>query len=371
MNNQNPDPTRAVHVCPDRLVDVACLVTFACGLLFTSSVSSQPSFSDNFDSYSSVSQFVAAGWKLSALNPALVTTTFIDYQGGKALRIQANPVPGAAPAVGLWYRTNQYTDFCVALDIASWPGTDKNQANVLFGRLTDATTGGIPDSLNPANAQGMICNYDASQYGENPTDRRQGQFQINVVDAGFRTRTLAVAEITFEPGRPYRMLFKCQGSRYTAQAYDLYDLTRPLVTLEAEDTSFDRGACGFLGFSRQGNVGTVDFAVDNFYCGPSDPNPAAAPALAHPIPGTPQVVSRTPTLRFTNFHPPSQGISFTVTAFPATEIDSRTVKLYLNGIDVSAYLQASPAAGTTLNFTTAPGLLQSNTVYSARIEVQA
>ncbi|HOK76346.1 MAG TPA: hypothetical protein PLW35_01325, partial [Verrucomicrobiota bacterium] len=209
-------------------------------------------FSDNFDSYSSVADFTAAGWKLSALNAALVTTTFPSIEGGKALRIQANPVPGAAPAVGMWYRMQEYTDFYVALDIASWPGTDKNQAVVLFGRLTDANTGDIPANLNPASAQGVICNYDTSQYGENPTDRRQGQFQINVVNAGFATRTIAVAEITFEPGRPYRLVFKCEGYHYTAQAYDLHDLTRPLVTLESEDSSFDRGACGFLGFSRQG-----------------------------------------------------------------------------------------------------------------------
>lgn len=371
MTPINTTHTRQVGIPCSLRAKLRPIALFAAASVFCSATThSQQVFSDNFDSYSSVADLTAAGWKLSALNAALVTTTFPAFEGGKALRIQANPVPGTAPAVGMWYRMQEYTDFYVALDIASWPGTEKNQAVVLFGRLTDANTGDIPANLNPATAQGMICNYDTSQYGENPTDRRQGQFQINVVNAGFATRTIAVAEITFEPGRPYRLVFKCEGGYYTAQAYDLHDLTRPLVTLEAEDGTFDRGACGFLGFSRQGNVGTVDFSVDNYYCGPSDPNPATPPALAHPIPKTPQVVVRNPERRFTNFHPAAQGISFTATAFPANEIDGRATKLYLNGADVSAFLQPTPAVGTNVTFTTAPGLLKPNTVYSARIEVQ-
>ena len=46
---------------------------------------------DNFDSYSSTAQLTAAGWILSSLNPALVTTTFPAVGAGKGLRIQANP----------------------------------------------------------------------------------------------------------------------------------------------------------------------------------------------------------------------------------------------------------------------------------------
>src|SRR5438874_10022417 len=55
--------------------------------------------SDNFDAYSSSGQLSAAGWIHSALDPSLVTTTFPRTESGKGLRIQANPVPGQAPAV--------------------------------------------------------------------------------------------------------------------------------------------------------------------------------------------------------------------------------------------------------------------------------
>src|SRR5215472_15802447 len=57
-----------------------------------------PAQSDNFDSYSSAAQLSAAGWILSSLNPALVSTTFPAVGSGNGLRVQANPVPGQAPA---------------------------------------------------------------------------------------------------------------------------------------------------------------------------------------------------------------------------------------------------------------------------------
>ncbi|HEV8542345.1 MAG TPA: hypothetical protein VGR78_08135 [Verrucomicrobiae bacterium] len=325
--------------------------------------------SDNFDSYSNTSQFTAAGWKLSALSPALVTTTFPAIGNGKGLRIQANPVPGSAPAVGLWYRTNIYSDFYVAMDIVDWPGTDKNQAVVLFGRLTDSS-GNLPPNLNPADAQGIICNYDASQYGENSGDRRQGQFQINTVSPGFVTVTLAVAEITFVPGRSYRIILQGQGSTFKAQAYDLYDLTEPLVTLTADDSAYASGACGFLGFSRQGNTGTVDATLDSYYAGVTDPNAAPPPALSHPIPETPQVVTRTPTNRFTNLHPAPSGINFTASTFSTNAINASATKLYLNDVDVSSSLAPFPSNGPSLTFSTAAGTLAPNTLYSARIELQ-
>lgn len=327
--------------------------------------------SDDFDSYSNTSQFAAAGWILSSLNPALVTTTFPAAGSGKAVRIQANPVPNTAPAVGMWYRTNEYTDFYMAMDIVNWGGTTKNQAAVMFARMTDAASGGIVvPNQNPATAQGVICNYDTSQYGENPTDRRQGQFQINIVGAGFDTLTIAVAEITFEPGRSYRMVFKGHGYHYIAQAYDHQDLTTPLVTIEGDDPLMyhSTGACGFLVFSRQGTSGTADITFDNYYVGTNDPNPAPAPALAHPVPGTPSVVTRVPAARYSNFVNPSVPVTFTANTFSANEINAAATKMWLNGVDVSSQLVLS-SNGTNISGSLPASVLKSNTVYAAQIVV--
>jgi hypothetical protein len=327
--------------------------------------------SDNFDSYSSTAQLSAAGWILSSLNPALVTTTFPAVGAGKGLRIQALPYPAAsAPAVGMWYRTNDYTDFYLSVDIANWPGTDKNQAMVLFGRMTESSTGQVDPNQNPASAQGMICNYDPAQHGENSGDRRNGELQINSVSAGFATVTIAVSEITFVPGRSYRIVFKCVGQHYTAQAYDWNDLTTPLVTIENDDplTSATHGACGILSFSRQGTDGTVDATYDNYYAGTTDPNLAVPPALSHPIPGTPAVNTRVPAQRWQNFLNPASTISFTANTWSTNIINASATKLSLNGVDVSSQLTLS-ANGTNISGSLASGALTSNQLYSAQIVV--
>ncbi|HZR15823.1 MAG TPA: hypothetical protein VFE51_00730 [Verrucomicrobiae bacterium] len=326
--------------------------------------------SDNFDSYSSTSDLQKAGWILSSLNPALVNTTLPPDASGKGLRIQANPVPGQAPAVGMWYRTNEYDDFYVAVDIASWPGTDKNQAAVMFARMTDASTGTVVPDQNPGAAQGVICNYDTSQYGENPGDRRQGQFQINLVNPGFNATTLADAEITLVPGRPYRLVFRGVGFHYTGMVYDWNDLTAPLVTIEADDStlSFSSGACGILAYSRQGTSGTADITFDNYYAGTNDPNPAAAPILAHPVAGTPAVDTRVPTARWKNFLSPLTSLSFTANTYSTNVIKASATQVRLNGRDLSAQLNLS-ADGTNISGSLPATVLASNTLYSAEIVV--
>ena len=324
--------------------------------------------SDNFDSYSSPSGLTAAGWILSSLDPSLVTTTFPAVGTGKGLRIQANPVPGNAPAVGMWYRTNTYSDFYVAVDLANWPGTDQDQAAVMFARMTDAGSGTVVNNQNPGTAQGVICNYDASQYGENPGDRRQGQFQINLITAPFNANTLATADLTLIPGRSYRLIFKGSVWHYTGQVYDWDDLTTPLVTIEADDTtmSFPSGACGLLAYSRNGNVGTADITFDNYYAGTNDPNPAIAPILAHPIAGTPAVDSRVPASRWMNFLSTSSRITFTANTYSTNVVNAGATKFFLNGVDLSTRLTLS-ANGTNITGSFPAGTLSSNTVYSAQI----
>ncbi len=326
--------------------------------------------SDNFDSYSNPGALQSAGWVESSLDPSLVTTTFPAVGSGKGLRIQANPIPGTAPAVGMWYRTNVYGDFYVAVDIASWPGTDKNQAAVMFARMTDANTGTVVPNQDPGSAQGVICNYDTSQYGENPGDRRQGQFQINLVSAGFNATTLADAEITFVPGRSYRLVFKGVGYHYTGQVYDWNDLTTPLVTIEADDATqtYPSGACGLLAYSRQGTSGTADITFDNYYAGTTDPNPAPAPILAHPVAGTPAVDTRVPAARWKNFLSTLTVLSFTANSYSSNVIKASATKLRLNGQDVSAQLSLS-ADGTNIGASLPGSVLISNALYSAEIVV--
>lgn len=290
------------------------------------------------------------------------TYTFPANGGGHSLRVQASPIPGAAPAAAAIAQTNVYTDFYLAVDLVNWAVLD--QAVVLLGHWTLGGADGLSEGT------GMILNYDVAQDGEGPGDRRGGQFQINTIAPGFNAGTLAAAELTLEPGRSYRLIFQGHGAAYTGRVYDLNDLTTPLVTIHAEDTTYASGLSGFLSFSRNGTTGVTDVTIDNYYAGAADPSPAPAPALASPISGTPTVVTRTPAKRFANFHPATSGLQFTAQTFTAGLINASATKLYLNDADVSASLAPLPANGSTATFTTMPGTLAENTVYAGRIELQ-
>ncbi len=343
-----------------------------------------PAIIDNFDGYANSATFVANGWILLSLNPGLVATTFPAFGAGKSIRLQANPVaPTTAPAVVGWYKTNDYSNFYVQCDIASWPGTDKNQAIVLEAQAVDGTTGTVLPNQAVANGRSMICNYDCSQYGEHATDRRQGQFQMNAVRPGFSTTTIVAADITFVPGRPYRLTFSgvtndgLGSFHYKCQAFDWNDLSKPLVTMENDysdgsGSNYTHGACGIIGFQRQGSPytgQTVDFQLDNFYAGETDPNLATPPALNHPIPDTPTIDTIIPANRWSNFLAPSSVISFTAKTYSANTIDTSLTKLYLNGVDVSASL-VQAGNGTPSISGSLPGtVLKSNTLYTAELVV--
>jgi len=311
--------------------------------------------SDNFDSGT-----LDPAWQKAQFFPQ--SYTFVNSGNGKALRIQANPAPGQAPAAAAIIRTNvSYTNFFMALDLVNW--ADKDQAAVLLARWDIGS--GISDL---GGSSGMICNYDVSQYGETATSRRQGQLQINEVFPGFNTSTKAACEMTLDPGRSYRITFEGSNTIYTVKCYDLHDLTTPLVVLQADTPTYTSGYCGFLSFSRNGTAGTTDVTIDNYLAAATDPNPAAAPARAHPVAGTPIVETRVPTARWKNFHNPASGISFTARTYTASIINSAATRLYLNGGDVSSQLTLSPN-GTSITGSLPGAALQPNGIYDARIEL--
>ena len=91
------------------------------------------------------------------------------------------------------------------------------------------------------------------------------------------------------------------------------------------------------------------------------------PAIPHGKIGAPQVVNRVP-VSFKNFHPAASGITFNATTLTTTNtINTSAIKLYLNGVDVSAGLTISgPATNASVSYY---GLV-TNTVYDASIVLQ-
>lgn len=307
-------------------------------------------YTDNFDSYTTSASFIAAGWNVIVASGG-TTLTFPAVGSGKGVRMTTPP--GSLQTI---YRTNEYTDFYVAADVVNWK-PDVDQAIVLFGRATDIT--GI------VNSKEYVMNWDVRQDGNAVTDRLGGQLQITRVDSvvPFATTQFGIADISLKPGSSYRFTFKGVGADFTGEIYDLADLTHPLITLVGNDATYPSGVSGLTVFDR--STGGPDATFDNYYAGPADPN-TIAPAIQHPIAGTPQVVTRTPTNRFANFHPVASGISFNARTFNGNPINAAATKLYLNGVDSGPLM--SVGAPDNLTFTYG-GVLASNTVYNARIEL--
>lgn len=323
---------------------------------------------ETFDSGAGIFAAGPNQWLVSQIHPAIpMVYTFPATEWGQGVRLQAHTASGALPAaVGFIYRTNVYHDFYAAVDFYAWPGTDLDQALLLITHGNNVNP--------PQDSSSYIINYDASQYGQTPTSRRQGQFQMSVVFPGFATIQLGISEFTLVQGGRYRAILRGVDNfgtfDMTAELYDHKDLTRPLQTIFGQDGTYVDGVSGIGNFSRAGSIGTTDSTFENYYAGVSNPNTDIAPAIRHPIAGTAQVVTRTPVERFTNFHPPASGIAFSASTFSADNINVSATKLYLNGADVSASL-SSPAAAPTVNYTTPVSPLVANKLYSGRIEVES
>jgi hypothetical protein len=340
---------KELTLTPDQLVSLVFLLT---ALALPLDAKGQ---SDNFDSGS-----LSAAWTRYYANSSLVSFTFPTVGLGKGLRMQVSPVPGNVPAVAGIMRTNVYSDFYVALDLVNW--AVENQAAVVSARFTPGGTFGLD------GGSGMIFNYDAAQAGDSSTSRKGGELQINTVSPPFNATTLAACEMTLEPGHSYRFVFKCVGTLYTGQLYDLEDLTTPLAMIQADDSTYSSGLSGFISYSRNGTAGSTDVTIDNYYAAATDPNLAAAPALMHSIPGTPIVESRVPPRRWQNFHNPTNGISFTARTYTTNAISSSATRLRLNGVDFSSQLKLS-TNGTTITGSLPGSALKSNALYGAQIEL--
>ena len=158
------------------------------------------------------------------------------------------------------------------------------------------------------------------------------------------------------------------GTLYTGQIYDFEDLTAPLATIQAQDSTYTAGICGILSYSRNGTTGSTDVTLDNYYAAATNPNLATPPALMHPIAGTPMVETRTPAARWQNFVNPTSGITFTAKTYTTNLINASATKLRLNGVDFSSQLTLS-ANGTSITGSLPGSALKTNGIYSAQIEL--
>src|SRR5215471_3614795 len=157
---------------------------------------------DNFDS--GVLDTSEQGWQVRNICQPLggyVNDSFPANGAGKALRLQRGSFDGALAGVPQSYgtgrawlfRTNDYSDFYVAMDLVNWNDAT-NQSLVLLARgggFDDAPYG-VP-GLGAVN--GYVVNYDPAQDGTSSADRFGGELQINLIN-NESPSTIAAAETT-------------------------------------------------------------------------------------------------------------------------------------------------------------------------------
>jgi len=173
-----------------------------------------------------------------------------DGFGGKAYRIQtpAPPVPDAGPARAFSYRSPNYTNFVVSVDILAWDRT----VDQAFGVLSRATNPGL------GATDGYVMNF-------NPAD---GNLQINEV-SGEAPNTIAETPASLDSAQArYRWVFSGYNDSLVGQVYALPDTNNPVASVVASDTSHGSGLAGVFIFSRANDVtapsATADATFDNY-----------------------------------------------------------------------------------------------------------
>ncbi|MBI4657670.1 MAG: hypothetical protein HY735_02270 [Verrucomicrobia bacterium] len=278
-----------------------------------------------------------------------------DGLGGKAYLFEAPapPIAEAGPARALSYRTNVYSDFYAAVDLVGW----EKGLNQAFGFLFRA------ENIGLGTTTGYVLNYNTEQ-----ASGGRGQLQINRVAGERDSGTIGASNITLDLNHRYRLVLVARGSEFTAQIYDLLDLTSPLAGFTVNDSASASGVVGLFNYSRSSAVtdpsaGRAHTIFDNFVVASKAPILPSVPATPHSLENMPQVVDRTPASR-SNFHDATKGIRFLATTLTTNQVNSKAMRLLLNGVDVSSGLSFS---GTPSNLNVSFNGLTPNTAYDARV----
>lgn len=340
------------------------------------------------------------GW-LRSTNPSAITFP-TDALGGQAYRLQGTPVigPTTTNSQVLAYLTNRmYTNFYAAVDVLAWnTNLDCKQFAGLIARANSNLNVG-PEAFNPDAPNGIVFavgfNYAQAYTGPGNAGPLGGSEQMSLYTllggggplmlggpAAIAGPNATRVRFRWVPGHAYRLVLTATNNPssgrtvYTGSIYDLKDLTRPLLSMAGDaslmSSDYLLPSSGYLGVFAF-NAGesydqASDVTFDNFYVGDTAPaTSVVAPAIPHGKIGAPQVVNRVP-VSFKNFHPAASGITFNASTLTTTNaVSTNAIKLFLNGVDVSAGLAIT---GPTTNATVSYSGLTTNVVYDGRIVLQ-
>ena len=320
---KNPPEKNTSHTLKPLLCSLLSLFT-------ATTASGQLQFTDNFNSGTDV------GWvHYHPLQPppfnAPASWTFPpDGDGGLGYRLLGGPPQdksGGPIRIGAFRQESVYSEFFVGVDLINWDDTIPESVAFLGTRIT------TPGFLT---THGYLAAYEQIGAGQ------PGGFGLVTVDL---ETTIYLAEqywggsasvSPLAPGRKYRMVFNGLGSELRAAIYDRYDLLEPIVKVAARDTTQTAGYSG-IGALNFNDSRFTDWTFDNFVANSNRLSSAGFPGVAHITEITPGPSAL--------FYPGSNGITFRVRTLNTTQIDTNSIRLILNGSDVSSALRFTNNAG--------------------------
>ncbi|MBI3849469.1 MAG: hypothetical protein HY298_04140 [Verrucomicrobia bacterium] len=308
------------------------------------------------------------GWTPYEGSPGTRQVSFPpDPQGGFFYRILDNQ---STNSLGLFSRGASirndatYTDFFVASDVITWDDTAQMAPFIIARTATPGpgTTSGyitVFASGGPTAVQGLLLPVEFT-----------GEVVATTPDISTGGAALTPK---LDGTKGYRLVFKsAPGDLLIQEMYERTDLLEPFARAVLRDdvngTQHPSGVSGIGNLNLEWTA-NADSTFDNFYASPNINNFIG-------FPGTPQVVNLVPapqTLFYTI--PASDQITFTATTFGTNQVATNSLKLLLNGLDVTAGLSftevITPLVGSPrTNFTVRwNGSLSSNTIYNGKIIV--
>jgi hypothetical protein len=349
-------------------------------VFLTMSVAAQ-TISDNFNDGDDTNPL--PGWThyaplnqapLPADNEEVSWTFPADPAGGFWYRIFGGPPKGATvngqdpgPArVASFRNDGNYGNLFAGVDIVNWD--DSVTANIGFIAFRASTPGLLTTS-------GYLAGYtrgldDRDQQGTFGFVEFQTELSISAPDE-YTGGTTLVSRL--DPTKKYRMVVTANASDLRGAIFDRTDLLEAVCKIGTSNSDFSTGigGIGSVNFDEDKNA---DYTFDNYLSTGSSTTPVG-------LPGTPQVLNLVPAAQ-TLFYtiPATNRINFTIATLNTNQINTNTVKMLLNGVDVTSQLimtnvidkdiLGNPIGTPNTNFFVRyTGGLTSNTIYNGQITV--
>lgn len=194
--------------------------------------------------------------------PSEVPSVPSIFPGGNSYGLQApaSPNPALGPSRVGGYRADlSQTNFVNTVDLIDWEaGTVQS-----FGLVARGGTYGLGSTSGYAFTMCDLCDFIAITRIDNE--------QFAGPESDPDSTGSSFASITLDSANDYRLVFTGSGSSFTGEIYDLNDLSNPLGTVTATDSTYASGNPGLVAFAESTDGTNATF--DNFS---AVPEPASA-----------------------------------------------------------------------------------------------